>query len=374
MVNAARLTVPNAMHFARLAGMDDPAIVGQSFIPTPGEPLDPVQLEARWRRWAAYENMRRALDLVYQLDTTLSVMANSPPTIKHLANPYGRVWDDEATFLASSADKWQTAVEACRHRVPPITTLSTGELYRCFLASDPVDHAELALLPVMTRMTLLSGFMATILEHKHEPVPAGFGIPLSAIDHALTRFHRVFLDHTTDPRTQSALVIQFHEQALVYGNVIAIHRKLNEQTLWHSPLGRHMLLHANAIRHLIEEIKVARARVPHMTHTEGPYLAAVVFHRYIQATKGDTTRTQQYYSLNAEVDWGTINDRYGLCCGNMDSPAIQEIDFITGQAVPLINGLRLTKYDIEPFITLLLAIGRTFSRGEELAQRLAALI
>ncbi|WVW85795.1 hypothetical protein I302_107833 [Kwoniella bestiolae CBS 10118] len=383
IIHAASMSVMNGIRWAYLAGMNDPEIMHKNFLPLEGERLSPSDLDIRWRQWAAMEDLKRCLCLVYQADCVLARMSDVPPTFRPTSIPFGGMWDDEATYLASTATSWQRAVIDSSSKVSSLNDLPIGQIYRYLFQDDTAQDQDLSLLPVMTRTTLIEGLTSLIIDPVQPHLVPGFGIAdLPAIGHALARYYTVFLDRTTDPRSQSVLIGRWHEAAITLGYAFAKQKHLSGQQLWRSPIGRHLLLHANAIRQSLEDFRVGKAKIPYPGQAQVSYIAAVVFKDYIAATseEGPST-TPLFHSLNIEADWEQLNRILKTCSSQVDSSDSSELtnstsshlkaaDFVLLGGIPLLHGIRISIHDIDPFLTVLTALGRTFPRAEELAMKL----
>ncbi|OXG74529.1 hypothetical protein C345_00120 [Cryptococcus neoformans A2-102-5] len=384
VVNQACMTLANGLRWARIAGMLSPEVINQNLTPTPDQLITPLQLDMRWRQWAVLEDLKRSITTIHLLDCTFALATESPCIARHLVNPCGCVWDDETAYSAVNAEQWKASIEANRTSVPPLTALSTADLYQYFFSEDPSSDVDLGSIPMMTRQTLLAGLASLIIDanqSQHGSFDLG-RTDLASIGRALIHFYTVFLHQTSDPRSVSVLLGHWHHTAIMLGYAIAKHNGWLKDSLWHSPLGRHLLLHANSIRQISENIRLVRTKVPHLIQLQIIESGAFVFRDYVAACKDqDRNMYQQQsvrrYSLNREIDWERLNRAIGICysiptrAGDVPSLSSPEEDFIKrGNISPVINGLSVGNQDLGPFITVLVAIGRTHPRAEEIAFQL----
>ncbi|WWC93666.1 hypothetical protein V866_000502 [Kwoniella sp. B9012] len=381
IINAAGLSVANGIRWTYLAGMNDPEVLTQSFLPGKNEQLTPPELDIRWRQWATMEDLKRSLCIIYQADCILARMSDVPPTVRPLSISFGGLWDDEATYLASNAISWQRAVQACTSQIPSMHDVPISHIYQYFFKGDIAQDRELSLLPMMIRYTIIEGLTSLIIDPIQPHFVPEFGIAnLTSIDHALARYYTVFLHRTTDPRSRSVLVGRWHEAAITLGYALAKQHGLSDQQLWQSSIGRHLLLHANAIRQNLETFLIGKAKIPSPSLPQVIYTAALVFKEYLASTPGHAVQNPAtFYSLNLDIDWERINRSLGTCCTqDLTAPIAQTNpssctaeDFIKHAATPLLHGIRISIHDIDTFLTVLTALGRTFPRAEELLMKLS---
>ncbi|WWC63134.1 uncharacterized protein I303_105734 [Kwoniella dejecticola CBS 10117] len=379
IINAAGLSVANGFRWLQLSGQTDGSNIHRQLIPAPEEHLSSSDLDSRWRQWAVLEDLKRAQCMIYQGDCELSNLSSLPPTGRPLSLGIGGMCDDEATYLAPNPAAWRRAAEAFHAKVPSVLLRPTNQLYHHFFNTDTSLDKDLALLPMMARVILLDGLNAFINEYPHLTHVPDFGLAdLGAIDLALARYHTILLDQTVDPRSKSVLISRWHEVCIVLGRVKAEEKGLSGLNLWESSLGRHMLLHANAIRQSVENIRIGRNKVPSPTHVQSTYVAALVIRDYVNVKKERSWQgASTSFSLNREEDWEELNNSVGVSCSNLTfAPQSYPVTVVTGKdfilysGVPFLNGLPLGIHDIDPLITVLAGLGRTYPRAEQLAAQL----
>ncbi|WWC63094.1 uncharacterized protein I303_105693 [Kwoniella dejecticola CBS 10117] len=380
IVNAACISIASGFRWARLAGTLRPENTNRSLILQPGEELDEFGLNNRWRQWASLEDLKRTLTTIYLLDCCLALISDSPSYAKHLSNPVGNIWDDEATYLAKNPNQWRLAIEASRDKVPILSLLPAEHIYQYLVDRDTASDPDLARVPMMNRQTILAGLTALVLEAEQAGSTHSIlgSAQLSSIDSALVRFHSIFLNHTTDPRSKSVLIGQWHHTAILLGYTISRRKGLSGSSLWSNPLGRHLLLHANAIRHNSESIHIGRAKVAHLVQIQTLYMAAVVYLDYVAAhhsIKGYSSLNA--YSLNQETDWENLNSALGTCICH-DNPSTLSvsphlaaaINFLASDAIPTVSGLPLGSQDIDPLIMVLSGLGQIYPLARDSADKL----
>ncbi|WRT68234.1 uncharacterized protein IL334_005210 [Kwoniella shivajii] len=379
VVNAAGMSLANGFRWSQLAGVDDPQIVNRTFLVAAEEQLTDTELETRWRRWATLEDLKRSLNMLYSMDCSLAAMTGLPTTGRHLSIPYGGPWDDEASYLAANAGSWRKAINSSRSKVPSVTYEPLANMFQYFFKQDTSFDNDLASLSFMSRGSILDGLTSLILDASRPQYVTGFGLAdLQSTDRALSRFYTVFLHRTPDLRTQSVLIGLWHERVIMLGNVIGKQKGHLGSQLWKTPLGRHILLHANSIRQIMENIRLGRAKIPMANQVQVAYAAATVFRDYVEANSiNPTTLSAGSYSLNMTVDWQQLNHSMGSCCSgesvdiSTSSSPLNAKDFIIHGGTPVLHGLQLSSHDIDPFMTVLAALGRTFPRAEALASALS---
>ncbi|OCF30854.1 hypothetical protein I317_05057 [Kwoniella heveanensis CBS 569] len=390
VLNQACMTLANGLHWARIAGILTPEVINQNLLPKLDQPVTPLQLDMRWRQWTVLEDLKRAISTIYLLDPTLALATESSCIARHLDNPCGCVWDDEPSYAALNAEQWKNSIDRCRSSFAPLNNLSIADLYQYLFSDDPSWDTDLTTVGMMARQALLAGLASLIID-ANQSHHGSFDLArrdLGSIGRALLRYYDIFIHRTDDSRSLSVLVGHWHHTAILFGYAIAKQQRLARQSIWTLPLGRHLLLHANAIRHFFESFQLGRAKVPHFIQVQILQSAAFVFRDYVaySSSKPSDDPSQIFvgrYSLNLEVDWASLNRTTGLVYSAMPVDAgshgapdvaslLREEAFIkVNNIVPVINGFSsLGNQDLGPFITILYGLGRTHPRAGEIAVQL----
>lgn len=360
----------------QLAGMTRSEIATQSYLPEHGRVLSTEELEIRWRVWASVENIRRCVLIILGWEGSMSPAPIEHTIIRSSGNPFAEAWDDEATFLAPNAVQWLAAISDSRDRASALCGQPIGHLNQIFFRQDQTRAEDLSRLSMTTRCSLIDGFLGFIREsvpdygayHIHQ-------IDVNELDMALARYYTLYLAETTDPRNKDILPGIWHATALSHGFAIARSEQKSGLDLWTSPLGRHMLLHANAIRQDMQKLQLVRGRIPAIHHVRNIVMASRVFRDYI--SHNAAIQTTSTYSLNLSIDWQSLITTLGTCyissrrlLAGLSRPSEAEL-FVLSPSIPIISGLAVGLHELGPFIMALQALARVYPCAQAFADELS---
>lgn len=343
-----------------------------------------------WRSWAAKESQLRSILGHYILDGKMSESVDVPSTLKHLHNRLHAVCED-ALFLAPTAQAWIQEVE--KGTPDKRSAASTyADLYRqLFQPGSRIDIGASLTLPGLSRMTLLVGLQATIADLGPQLEAAPVAQPnAQAIALALARLNPMFDQQGTS--TKSILHVQqmsWHAISIclqmrmlnLHIDGVPLASATSPEGCWtRKPLARRMLLHANAIRILVQELpQTDYLGYPQFYVPQCLHAAASVF---IAFTRGHhVLPVGRHILLDAKVDWQILGlagydtrrsriseDRIGDFIEHGGQPALSVRDGAAGE----IRQVPLSLSHVAAFVTQLKRYGQVWGIAEVWAREIQA--
>lgn len=331
-----------------------------------------VELDTRWRSWAAHEMAKRASNAHYVFDGCLGSIFGTAPVFRHMYNPMLTAESDDV-FMASSASAWEEAMQ--RHPIGNAQPFC--ELYRAMLST--ADAAWMASSrtanSIMNAQTVLEGLYSLISEWV-ETNGTGIGVvEMPAIGRALARFYQTFLQGNPSPDLIH-LHARWHAISIFAAENLATQVALISQVnVFVTPPGRRAFLHAWSIRQIAEGLPIAASRLPHFIFPVCIYSGATLLLRYLSFTSqvrplaGDSVRL----ALEEPVDWLAIGSQGFESSHQADNPHSETnaCSFIAIGGSPSLYGVSLGALDLYPLWAVLDAfahvwpISRSFSKDVE---------
>jgi hypothetical protein len=251
---------------------------------------DPVEKRYKWGQWAAYMIQRRAVLGAFILDAQMAQLSGFPTVAKHISNPLQLLGGDVA-FDATTAEAWIQQMEGNSSQ-----NFTFRDYYALLLSNnDPVLIEHLG----SSIFVVLEGLQSIVSDHNEAAQPA-YGTPSkSEIHQALNqlldtqirragfvermemeiRWHTICLDLALN----SALLCRqlCHECGIDQDTVGEgkIPNSHLDVSIWLGSIeGRQALLHAVAIREIVETLPMNRIHAMHIP--AAVFSAATVFGAY----------------------------------------------------------------------------------------------
>lgn len=265
-------------YWARTSGMYNVKNFPPHEIPNIGDNQE--EKRSKWRIWAALETQRRAILGHYILDGLITHASGSPASARHVINSIGSTSSD-AAFTAESADKWISEMQRSPGVSMPMSSIFVSMLSTNYL-SAPLN------LPKFALSVVLEGIRSLVSDVHAVSTPAIGTLSSHEVISGLINLYEgnlVSLESSADDHFQ--LLLRWHSVCLelatssnqLYRSICATY-ELPEISEWKcindgpyefdlhhwakSSAGIRALLHATAIKQLLNKVPLGCAHAPHL--------------------------------------------------------------------------------------------------------------
>jgi hypothetical protein len=269
-----------AFHWAQRCGMLD----GEPYHSMSVPPLDASDLEKenQWRLWSAREIQQRSLLALYILDGLVAQMSGEPTSMRHDTNPL-YVPSNEAAFQALTADEW---ISQMRTAATSRSVSFRSILWRLFRPGKEAAWLDTNL-SAFSYKVVLEGLQSLLSDSESEERAVVGVPPRSEVRRALSQMHEsIRMNASMSSADRLETLLRWHaicldtnvDSSLLCRNLCA--KSEIKQHVWRegrklkanmdlaswptTPAARQALLHAMAIREIVEQLPRGRAHAIHV--------------------------------------------------------------------------------------------------------------
>ncbi|WWD02664.1 hypothetical protein V865_000704 [Kwoniella europaea PYCC6329] len=374
--NSAVVAQPLGFRCARLAGMFDTQTLTQAeTVSSEFKALEGQALTDRWYKWSARETQQRTLLGLYLMDAQVCSLFDAAPSVRHTLSQLSPVCTD-AAFYAPTAEAWQKVMvdEDGLYGSPYRGPLST--LYSCNPSSGPLRRS---ITSGFTVAALLDGIYCLVVEQRDLPLSLRNEEMSSLIDR-LDRFRNDFLLSDKPEIDIPALAMKWHTTSISLLELwlptgIALKENAESINKWFStPQGRRAVLHANAIRQVVDTMPFSAISTPRIQTPVCTYHAGYIMMLWLKSHM--CAKGAGNWDLDHEVDWQRLGS-IGQVISQRDLVTAVEgggpETFVTEGGTTTLRGRKFDATGISALISALTTFGGTWPAARTMTNQLIAM-